>query len=51
MTGLSNSGQPIIENFTFREVSVQKAEEMFAHLDEDGNGDLTEVMFVYQISF
>ena len=28
-----------------REQSVEKAEQMFAQLDEDGNGDLTEVKY------
>ena len=33
----------IFQNHYSREESVAKAEQMFAHLDEDGNGDLTEV--------
>ena len=28
-----------------------KAEQMFAQLDEDGNGDLTEVIFVQRVKY
>ena len=37
----------IFQNHYNREESVAKAEQMFAHLDEDGNGDLTEVGTMY----
>ena len=39
----------IFQNHYNREESVAKAEQMFAHLDEDGNGDLTEVGAMYYI--
>ena len=31
----------------FRDESVRRAEEMFHQLDNDGNGDLTEVRYVF----
>ena len=34
-----------LTEFYLREQSVEKAEQMFAQLDEDGNGDLTEVKY------